>query len=97
MLEKLQSFASGKYETAGTAEDIENAYHARTTDALERIDALQINKRIASTGKFDISARSPNSALTVAQPSCYRPADKLRAAVCRAVALCDERNQRAPT
>ncbi|KDN50343.1 hypothetical protein RSAG8_01679, partial [Rhizoctonia solani AG-8 WAC10335] len=49
MLEKLQQFASGKYETAGSAEDIENAYHLRTTDAIERIDGLQITKRVVST------------------------------------------------
>ncbi|CAE6520522.1 unnamed protein product [Rhizoctonia solani] len=52
MLEKLQQFASGKYETAGSAEDIENAYHLRTTDAIERIDGLQITKRVMSTAKL---------------------------------------------
>lgn len=52
MLEKLQSFASGKYEVIGTPQEIEDTYHNRTTDALERVDALTITKRIASTGKF---------------------------------------------
>lgn len=55
MLEKLQSFASGKYEVTGTPQEIEEAYHARTTDAVERMDQLVITKRIASTGEFPSS------------------------------------------
>ncbi|CAE6421760.1 Protein hob1 AltName: Full=Homolog of Bin1 [Rhizoctonia solani AG-1 IB] len=52
MLEKLQQFASGKYETTGTVADIENAYHTRTTDAIERIEALTVTKRMVSTAKM---------------------------------------------
>ncbi|QRW05040.1 BAR adaptor protein [Ceratobasidium sp. AG-Ba] len=52
MLEKLQSFASGKYEVAGTPQDIEQAYHNRRTDAMERVEALNITRRIASTGDY---------------------------------------------
>lgn len=52
MLEKLQSFASGKYEVTGTPQEIEDAYNARTTNAIEEVDQLAITKRIASTGKF---------------------------------------------
>jgi amphiphysin len=52
MLEKLQQFASGKYETTGTVADIENAYHTRTTDAIERIEALTVTKRMVSTGEY---------------------------------------------
>ncbi|KAF8741682.1 BAR protein, partial [Rhizoctonia solani] len=52
MLEKLQQFASGKYETNGTVADIENSYHSRTTDAIERIEALTITKRMVSTAKM---------------------------------------------
>ena len=64
MLEKLQSFASGKYETTGTPEEIEAAYHARTTDAMERVDALQITKRIMSTAKLIQTNRQASGTLS---------------------------------
>jgi len=62
MLEKLQSFASGKYEVTGTPQEIEEAYHARTTDAVERMDQLVITKRIASTAKLMQTSRQTSVA-----------------------------------
>jgi amphiphysin len=50
MLEKLQGFSSGRYDTAGTIADIATHYESTRTDAIERIDALNVTKRILSTG-----------------------------------------------
>ncbi len=48
MLERIQSFADGKYDVE--RKDIENIYLEQRGDAAEQIDDLQITKRIASTG-----------------------------------------------
>ncbi|ADV20384.1 hypothetical protein I315_01487 [Cryptococcus gattii Ru294] len=50
MMEKLQSFADGKYDL--TRKDIENIYLEQRGDAAERIEELQITKRIVSTAKM---------------------------------------------
>lgn len=50
MMEKLQSFADGKYDL--TRKDIENIYLEQRGDAAERIEELQITKRIVSTGAY---------------------------------------------
>lgn len=50
MMEKLQSFADGKYDL--TRKDIENIYLEQRGDAAERIEELQITKRIVSTGMY---------------------------------------------
>lgn len=50
MMEKLQSFADGKYDL--TRKDIEDIYLEQRGDAAERIEELQITKRIISTGVY---------------------------------------------
>lgn len=50
MMEKLQSFADGKYDL--TRKDIENIYLEQRGDAAERVEELQITKRIVSTGMY---------------------------------------------
>jgi len=49
MLERIQSFADGKYDVE--RKDIENIYLEQRGDAAEQMDDLQITKRIASTGQ----------------------------------------------
>jgi hypothetical protein len=52
MMEKLQGFATeSKYVYDVTGQDILNDYQHRRGDVWERVDALTINKRVASTGK----------------------------------------------
>jgi amphiphysin len=48
MLEKVQSFADGKYDLE--RKDIENIYLEQRGDAAEQLDELQITKRVVSTG-----------------------------------------------
>ena len=48
MLEKVQSFADGKYDME--RKDIEDIYLEQRGDAAEQLDDLPITKRIASTG-----------------------------------------------
>lgn len=50
MLEKLQSFADGKYDL--TRRDIENIYYEQRGDAAEQLDEMAITKRQVSTGKM---------------------------------------------
>ena len=50
MLEKLNGFAEGKYDVSVPAAQIASDYEARRSDALERIEALNITKRLISTG-----------------------------------------------
>lgn len=52
MMEKLQGFATeSKYAYDVTGHDILNDYQDKRGDVWERVDALTINKRVASTGK----------------------------------------------
>ncbi|QRV76136.1 BAR adaptor protein [Ceratobasidium sp. AG-Ba] len=74
MLEKLQSFASGKYEVAGTPQDIEQAYHNRRTDAMERVEALNITRRIASTAKMVAQNRQASGSSSLTPGSSIRRA-----------------------
>ena len=55
MLEKVQSFADGKYDL--NRNDIEDIYLEQRGDAAERIEELQITKRIVSTAKLLQQAR----------------------------------------
>lgn len=48
MLEKLQSFADGKYDLE--RRDIEDIYLEQRGDAAEQLDELNITQRTASTG-----------------------------------------------
>lgn len=50
MLEKLNGFAEGKFEVSVPAAQIASDYEAQRSDALERIEALNISKRLISTG-----------------------------------------------
>ncbi|KAF8330439.1 uncharacterized protein EI90DRAFT_3060751 [Cantharellus anzutake] len=63
MLEKIQEFANGKYETTGTIEDITENYEARRGDARETIEGMNINKRMISTAKL-VHTRRQDSGLT---------------------------------
>ena len=49
MLEKLQSFAEGKYDVSGPASQVAADYEYKLTDAREQIEALNVTKRIVST------------------------------------------------
>ncbi|KAG8682642.1 hypothetical protein FRC09_016632, partial [Ceratobasidium sp. 395] len=74
MLEKLQSFASGKYEVTGTPQEIEEAYHTRLTDSNERIEALTITKRITSTAKMVQQTRMASGSSSLSANSSMRRA-----------------------
>ncbi|WVO16121.1 hypothetical protein L204_103788 [Cryptococcus depauperatus] len=50
IMEKIQSFADGKYDL--TRKDIENIYLEQRGDAAERMEDLQVTKRIVSTAKI---------------------------------------------
>ncbi|CAD6588979.1 MAG: hypothetical protein TREMPRED_005226 [Tremellales sp. Tagirdzhanova-0007] len=50
MLEKIQSFADGKYELG--RKDIENIYLEQRGDAAEQLEQLQITQRMTSTAKL---------------------------------------------
>ena len=49
MMEKLQSFADGKYDLSN--KDIENIYLEQRGDAAEQIEELSITKRGLPTGQ----------------------------------------------
>lgn len=53
MLEKLQAFTQGKYESSGSGEDIVQRYQSLEGTTVEQMDSLGITKRIVSTGKWD--------------------------------------------
>lgn len=48
MLEKVQSFADGKYDL--NRKDIENIYLEQRGDAAEQLEEMNITKRQVSTG-----------------------------------------------
>jgi amphiphysin len=50
MHDKLQSFVDGKYDL--TNKDIESIYFSQRGDAAEKMEELQITKRMISTGEF---------------------------------------------
>jgi amphiphysin len=50
MLDKLQSFADGKYDI--TNRDIEGVYFEQQGDVADKLDNLAITQRIASTGTY---------------------------------------------
>ncbi|KAI0369963.1 BAR-domain-containing protein [Pilatotrama ljubarskyi] len=62
MLDKLNGFAEGKFEVSVPAAQIASDYEAQRSDALERIEALNITKRIISTARMVQSQRG-NSGL----------------------------------
>ena len=52
MLERVQSYADGKYDLSN--KDIEGIYLDQRGDTAERLDELGITKRIASTGECSV-------------------------------------------
>jgi len=52
MLEKFQAFCQDKYETGGSGESISQKYESLQGDTMERVEALEITKRIVSTAKM---------------------------------------------
>ncbi|KAI0638806.1 hypothetical protein C8Q77DRAFT_1046867 [Trametes polyzona] len=65
MLEKLNGFAEGKFDVSVPAAQITSDYEAQRGDALERIEALNITKRLISTARMVQSQRglAPPSSL----------------------------------
>ncbi|KAH9855785.1 BAR-domain-containing protein [Lenzites betulinus] len=57
MLDKLNGFAEGKFEVTVPAAQIASDYEAQRSDALERIEALNITKRLISTARMVQSQR----------------------------------------
>lgn len=51
MLEKLQTFADGRYTVPATLAEMLEDYHERRGDAGERVEELSLTKRITSTGR----------------------------------------------
>ncbi|KIO19811.1 hypothetical protein M407DRAFT_246046 [Tulasnella calospora MUT 4182] len=64
MLEKLNYFCEKKYDTAGTTQDVVNAYEQRRGDAREQVEALGIAKRYVSTAKSLQASRSTSGGLS---------------------------------
>ena len=52
LMEKLNSFAEGRYDTHVSTQQIQDDYENRRTDAWERIENMSITKRIVSTAKM---------------------------------------------
>ena len=52
MLDKLQTFAEGRYSVPPTTAEIVEEWQQRFGDAGDGVEALQITKRITSTGKL---------------------------------------------
>lgn len=49
-MEKLQTFCQNKFETGGSGQDIVDAYEAKRGEARETVEAMNITKRVVSTG-----------------------------------------------
>ncbi|OSD05626.1 BAR-domain-containing protein [Trametes coccinea BRFM310] len=58
MLEKVHGFAEGKYDVTVPAAQIASDFEERRGDALERIEALNITKRLISTSRLVQSQRA---------------------------------------
>ncbi|CDO74789.1 hypothetical protein BN946_scf185001.g37 [Trametes cinnabarina] len=58
MLEKLHGFAEGKFDVTVSAAQIASDFEERRGDALERIEALNITKRLISTSRLVQAQRS---------------------------------------
>lgn len=52
MLEKLQAFAENKYETNGSGAEIVEKYENLKGNTVERLEGMDITKRIVSTAKL---------------------------------------------
>ena len=62
LMEKLHGFAEGKYEVNLSGADISQDYENKRTDAWERIEAMNITKRIVSTQKMMQASRQNSMA-----------------------------------
>lgn len=51
-MDKIQAFASGKYELLPTPNDVATAYEERSGEARDQIDNMSINKRMVSTARL---------------------------------------------
>ncbi|TFK47948.1 BAR-domain-containing protein [Heliocybe sulcata] len=58
LLEKIQEFSEGKYDTSVTGAQIAEEYETKRSDAWETIESLHITQRIVSTSKMVQQARS---------------------------------------
>lgn len=67
MLEKVQSFADGKYDLS--RKDVENIYLEQRGDAAEQIEELQIVKRMVSTAKMLQTHRQASGSGTIGRQS----------------------------
>lgn len=69
-LDKIQTFASGKYELVANPADAISTYESKQSDARDTIDNLTINKRMVSTARLIQTSRQ-NSGLspTASHPS----------------------------
>lgn len=52
LMEKLQAFAEGKYDVSVSLAQISEDYENKRTDASQRIEDMNITKRIVSTSKM---------------------------------------------
>jgi amphiphysin len=67
MHDKLQSFVDGKYDV--TNKDIESIYFSQRGDAAEKMEELQITKRMISTAKLMQTYRSNSGSGTPLSPT----------------------------
>ncbi|KZT24675.1 BAR-domain-containing protein [Neolentinus lepideus HHB14362 ss-1] len=58
LLEKIQGFSEGKYDTSTTGAQISEEYETKRSDAWQTIEALHITQRIISTSKMVQQARA---------------------------------------
>ncbi|KAI0696492.1 BAR-domain-containing protein [Cerioporus squamosus] len=58
LLEKVNTFAEGKYDVSVPAAQIASDFEAKRGDALERVEALNITKRLISTSRLVQANRS---------------------------------------
>lgn len=63
MMEKLQGFTDGKFNTAMSGNEIAAEYEQKRGDVVERVEALSVTHRILSTSRMMQQQRS-NSTLT---------------------------------
>ncbi|KAL5535090.1 HOB1 [Sanghuangporus sanghuang] len=63
LMEKMQTFAEGKYDVSVTVPQIADDYENKRTDAWQRIEDMNITKRIVSTSKL-IQTHRQNSMMS---------------------------------
>ncbi|EPQ61224.1 BAR-domain-containing protein [Gloeophyllum trabeum ATCC 11539] len=73
LLEKLQGFAEGKYDTSVTGAQIAEEYETKRSDAWQTIEGLHITQRIISTSKL-VQQNRTNGGLSPSPSSLNRSA-----------------------